>query len=550
MGARCLDLSDERARDAAVAGAKAAGLAAASAAGLPALPGIVVPVDESAPVVRAALPALAGDDVTRARLAAMTVHPDDGLLAELHDRAARHPSPLIVRSSSPLEADGTWSGAFSSFHGVGRSDLGTAVRGCWGSAFGVGVLDRARRSGVDPARLGLAVLVQPEVAPGLGGTARYRSDGSVRIDATRGPLSPLMAGHVQGTVTIVDPDDTAATVGDDVLFEVATLTRRVHDLLGHQLIEWAVAEGRAHLLQSMCSPEPATAGSSVRSEPALRSAVARRVATLTQRFPGSLGYDLVLPWAVAAESVPEPVAVPAGADPVELLAATRRLVDELNAAVWRRAPQAAVVESERTLRQLRGDAADAAIGVFESLPRPDLRVAGRVTGNLDALRRVLRANAVVDSDAAFWRLTPEGLGMALRTGTAPVVSRLGVDTWEPFVHRVVMAAGAGMEGTPAAPGAGVGRAHSVTDATSRSVIEGRCVLIADQPTPALAPLLWNAAGLVTRAGSPAAHLMEFARSIGVPAVTGCDIPRASALPDGPVVAVDGTGGHVALAGLP
>jgi hypothetical protein len=70
MSRRCLDLTDARAADTDVAGAKAAYLARARAAGLPVLPGVVVPVTESAGVVQAACQALADGGPSRARLAA------------------------------------------------------------------------------------------------------------------------------------------------------------------------------------------------------------------------------------------------------------------------------------------------------------------------------------------------------------------------------------------------------------------------------------------------------------------------------------------------
>jgi phosphohistidine swiveling domain-containing protein len=559
---RCIDLTDPRARDPAVAGAKAAGLAAAGAAGLPTLPGVVVPVEESAAVVDAAATALLGSPVSRARLAAMTVRPDDELVAELGDRSRRYPQPLIVRSSSQLEADGTWSGAFSSFHGVGRDELGTAVRGCWGSAFQVGVLERAHHTGVDPRRLGLAVLVQPEIAPDIGGTARCRSDGSVQITATRGPLEPLMTGHVEGETAVVDADDSvdATGIARGLLGGVADLSRRVERVLDHQLIEWAVVDGRVHLLQSLRSTErtefarnaervaqngSSQGGGSISAQDGL----ALRIAALTQRFPGRLGYGLILPWAVASERLdrtPEPTA---STDPIALLAATRDLAGELTSWVWRRPPRDAAAEADRVLRQLRGDRPETALATLRDLPSPDPRAAGRIVANLDCLRRLAHGRGVVDPDA-FWRLDPDALDHALRDRPAPAPSRLGIDTWEPFAHRAVMASGAVTRGTPAAPGIGVGRPY-VFDPSGRTPSPtGRTVLVARQPVPALGPLLWNAAALVTRAGSTAAHLLEFAHSIGVPTVVGCDLPPLDERDGDPLVAVDGNRGRVAVAWPP
>lgn len=549
MVRRVLELDDPAARDAAVVGAKAAGLARASAAGLPVLPGVVVPVEESDAVVRAAAEAMgdAGSDV-RARMAAMQVQPDPQLIAELRDRLAGFSAPLIVRSSSPLEADGTWSGAFSSFHGISADDLATAVRGCWGSAFSVGVLVRARETGTPPDRLGLAVLVQPELHPDVGGTARLRGDGSVVITSTHGPLLPLMEGHVEGSVSRIAPDGSVTTaegLDESIVIEVAGLLRQVNKVLDHHLIEWAAVEGRVHLLQSLRSVEMLRgAVDDGDLDPALGSPVSLRVARLVQRFPGQLGYDLVMPWAVCFAS---PLPAPAHSDlePLAALAVAQAEASALTAQLWGRSPRAAAAEAERVLRQLRGPAAAEAVAVLEGLPQPSNEQAAVILGQLEAVGRALRSRGVVDKDADFWRLTPEGLQRALLEGRAEAAGRFGVDQWEPFVHRAVTATGTAYDGTGVVPGAGAGRAYVVGDRVERTSPQGRYVIVAGQPLPSLAPLLWSAAGLVTRAGATGAHLLEFAHSIGVPTVVGCDLPPMDS--DTPtLIAVDGDRGSVSV----
>ena len=67
----------------------------------------------------------------------------------------------------------------------------------------------------------------------------------------------------------------------------------------------------------------------------------------------------------------------------------------------------------------------------------------------------------------------------------------------------------------------------------------RAMIVASQPIPNLAPLLWDAAGLVTESGSSAAHLFESARALRVPAVCGVSLP-----PGEQIVAVDGQDGIV------
>jgi phosphohistidine swiveling domain-containing protein len=547
MARRVLALTDPAARDGGIAGAKAAGLARASAAGLPVLPGVVLPVGESEGVVRAAAGVLdSADSDVRARLAAMQVQPDLQLVAELRQRLAGFGAPLIVRSSSPLEADGAWSGAFSTFHGITTDDLGPAVRGCWGSAFSVGVLSRARETGTAPRQLGLAVLIQPELRPEVGGTARLKGDGSVVVTSTRGPLRPLMAGDVEGAVSRVAEDGSISTTDDDpaLVTEVAALVRRVHAVLDHHLIEWAAVDGQVHLLQSIRAEEsPRTGGDVHAPDPALAAPVAVRTAHLVQAFPGQLGYQLVLPWAVALDGrahTPER----SDLDPRAALAAAQSGAAALTAQLWGGSPRAAAVEADRVLRMLRGHSPATAVARLERLPQPTGARAAAVLGHLEVVRRAALDRGVVDHDAAFWRLGPDELHHALSKGRAAAASRLGVDRWEPFVHRVVTATGTRHEGVAVVPGAGAGRPYLATETMSGPAPTGRHVIVAGRPSPSLGPLLWSAAGLVTRAGSPAAHLIEFARSIGVPAVVGCDVPEL--LSSRALVAVDGDRGTVSV----
>jgi pyruvate,water dikinase len=87
----------------------------------------------------------------------------------------------------------------------------------------------------------------------------------------------------------------------------------------------------------------------------------------------------------------------------------------------------------------------------------------------------------------------------------------------------------------AATGLGAGRVHVVDSA---AVPPARAVLAVGLPLAQFAPLLWRASALVSAGGSQAAHLFEVARSLGIPAALGVDLPdRAVAAVDGGVVAV-------------
>ncbi len=120
--------------------------------------------------------------------------------------------------------------------------------------------------------------------------------------------------------------------------------------------------------------------------------------------------------------------------------------------------------------------------------------------------------------------------------------RRGVGRWEPLVASVVLGTGDRVQGTPASAGMGAG--VSTRPGDFRVPLPSRSVLAAGQPVPNLAPLLWDAAAIVTETGSPAAHLFESARALRVPAVCGVTIP-----PGDLIVAVDGQDGVVATISL-
>ncbi len=98
---------------------------------------------------------------------------------------------------------------------------------------------------------------------------------------------------------------------------------------------------------------------------------------------------------------------------------------------------------------------------------------------------------------------------------------------------------------PAAPGTATGpllpcRPHQAVDCRG-------AILLVDRPLPALAPLLFGAGGVISRAAAAGSHLAEVARSLGVPMVTGCH-PETVTGPDpsGWFAAVNGTTGEVTL----
>jgi len=85
-------------------------------------------------------------------------------------------------------------------------------------------------------------------------------------------------------------------------------------------------------------------------------------------------------------------------------------------------------------------------------------------------------------------------------------------------------------GRPAVPGTAAGplvacRPHKPAARDCRGAI-----VLVDRPVPGLAPLLFGARGVISRAGAASSHLAEVARSLGVPMVVGCR-PEAVTGPD-------------------
>jgi pyruvate,water dikinase len=160
----------------------------------------------------------------------------------------------------------------------------------------------------------------------------------------------------------------------------------------------------------------------------------------------------------------------------------------------------------------------------------------------------------------------DGSGADLDVGPAELVQRVrgvverreasgrsGITKWEPALYEIVSSRGTRAEGAPAAPGWGAGRIHLVRDAADAEQVAPRQIIAAVYPLTNLAPLLWDAAGLVTIGGSPGAHLFEVSAWLGLPAVCGVDLEAATGMSleelrqcDSIVGAVDGDTGGVSI----
>jgi phosphohistidine swiveling domain-containing protein len=268
------------------AGAKAARLSAALGAGFPVLPGWVLPSAESRPALRAGAAALRGGSPAAGRRAAASCPPDRALAAELREAVTRLGGRVIVRSSSPLESDPRWSGAFSSVAEVGPDDAATAVRSCWASAFAVDPLARLGSCGLPLDALELGILIQPEIRPTAGGVARVTSataggatsggEIEVVVDGVRGHPGALLSGWADGASARLRRPALASSpaplgaavaegtlmdlIGEDMVVAVARLAEGVYRILGDDTIEWAACDGDVWLLQSSAaSPSAANA---------------------------------------------------------------------------------------------------------------------------------------------------------------------------------------------------------------------------------------------------------------------------------------------------
>jgi hypothetical protein len=296
------------------AGAKAARLARAAAAGLAVLPGWVVPVAEGRPALAAGVAAVRQGRPAAARRAVLGHRLDDALAAELREVVTGLGGRVVVRSSSPLESDPRWSGAFSSVAEVGPGDAVAAVRSCWASAFAVDPLRRLEACCLPPEALELGVLLQPEIRPVAGGVARVTGTGDagvgeVTIEGVLGHPGPLLSGWAEGACACVrlpaqahpGDDGLAGLIGQAMVAAVAALAGRVWRLLGDDVIEWAAEDNGIWLLQCQRSGTVARESAAVRAPgpgswagglPAVRASMPLLAATVLangEHVPGRPG---------------------------------------------------------------------------------------------------------------------------------------------------------------------------------------------------------------------------------------------------------------------
>ena len=560
--ARLLDLDDPACRDERQAGGKAASLARARAVGLPALNGIVLPVAEAGEAFLAGAAGLETGGSGAARLALMEAPLDDELLAELATRGAALGRQIVVRSSSPLESEGAWSGAFTSYTEATPEDLPVLVRGCWSSAFNLDVLERWQAAGLAAGRLAMAVLIQPALTLDAGGLATIDAADRVTVVGMRGQPDALMAGWAPGHRAVVDADGTVALdIGDDldeaIAGRVAELSRNVLERLHASSIEWGLANGAIYLLQAQGGPPRDAAGLEIAIEDAYRRPEARHVAAHVLACQGPLGDALVLPWSLALpvparRAVAPEHAITANAtvnDPAEAFGRIRALASDLIARTWREPAPDAAAAAAGLLRDLSGTSPERGFGRLQELRPVDRDAGGEVIAAIEGLGRALVERGSIAHAESIWAFTPEQLERLVGGAAVEPTVTPAADRWRWLMHATATAQGESVTGAAASPGQGAGRLRILrTEADAASFRPGE-VIVARYPVNWIAPLLWAAAGLVTTGGSPAAHLVEVARWLKVPAVVHCPIPDGTPLTAGTagaaaVVAIDGDRGVV------
>lgn len=298
-----VELSEESALDSAQVGGKVAGVAAMAREGIRVAPGFAVTasacrhclradgVDEC---IRSTLEEIDGGDaavveeaarsitaaIEEIALPAAVVEPIMSALARLTTRTGVKDPAMAVRSSATVEDSigASFAGEYETFLGIrGAEDVLVNVKRCWASMFSPRAISYAKKNGIDPAEVAMAVLVQKMVparsagvmftlnpvngdrsrivVEGAWGLGESVVSGTVtpdRYDVDKITLAPLGAEVVDkpveyqqsGDLVPVDPAWRGEPcLSDEELVELAGMGKRLERLQGGpQDIEWAIDE--------------------------------------------------------------------------------------------------------------------------------------------------------------------------------------------------------------------------------------------------------------------------------------------------------------------
>ena len=555
--ARLVWLDEAEAQDPALVGAKAGRLAQAGARGLPVLNGLVVSVGVSGSVIEAGHALLRSTGNSGAARSAVYNHQPPLVLRDLAKRAQTLGDSLVVRSSSRAEAQAIWAGAFSSYVGVSPEEVPRGVIGCWASVFNPDALKRGRLVGISPPEIGMGVLIQPEIRPISGGVATRRGNGTVRVTGGLGHPTGIAAGWETGHTALVAPGGEVQTDSSPLSLrlvrQVADLSRATWEQLGCNHIEWMEGHDRTvHLLQVQPTTEmrpkhrsTVSHDSVVSREPWMRGA-----ARMMIRYPGPVGERYVWPWAIGLEDLSPAPAEPTDQPLAKLAEEVREGVTRLMRERWRGSQ--VVSKVGQAWSALRHGDSTPIQDLILSYPSVDRNQADAYLRRLRQLGQALTAAGFIAHPGWMWYLDPETLRLPPPGQDSPI-RRIGTSFWHTWIYEVTTSLGEVVKGTPAAAGWGVGRLAYIEDAGDAARFSPREVIASSRPVGNLAPLLWNAAGLITLEGSPGAHLFEVAEWLGVPAVCGMDIDGWVDIEQQPpksdedlIVTIDGDRGLVTL----
>jgi len=304
-------------------------------------------------------------------------------------------------------------------------------------------------------------------------------------------------------------------MGEDQTLAIAELALEVKETLGSNLIEWAIVEGALILLQVQRSAVHEVEEAMV-VPAALAHPFALEFVRLAQRYPSSLGDELVLGWMSAAPAELEAAAYIQTGNRDAVLEEAREIAATLTAQAWGKPAPQALAQAELVLRRMRSDRPNESIDALRELQPVDLALASKQLGMVEYL---------------------------MSTDVAP--PRRGMGRWEPVLAGVLALQGDAYEGEPSVGGVGAGRMVWLDSSKQTGHVQPRDIIVTQYPLQNFSPLLWDAAGIVTVGGAPTAHLFEVARSLTVPAVINC--PIAHIIKDGPCLGMlDGDAGRVAI----
>jgi hypothetical protein len=197
--------------------------------------------------------------------------------------------------------------------------------------------------------------------------------------------------------------------------------------------------------------------------------------------------------------------------------------------------------------------------------------AGTLLELLTGVGAALARRGALANPAQIWGLRPDQVRALLAEPARPALPapaafgwhglRRRTLRWQPFLQATLARFGTAVRAEPASAGATAGLGRRIGRPEDiRALVPGEIAVI-EYPHPRFAPVLWTAGALVTEAGSTAAHLMEVARSLRVPALCAAPamagaamaadppMPLGAALPlaaDGCLLCVDGDNGVLTI----